>query len=241
MTCMGIASGSPEANCLLNHKDSSADAALCMGANKIPPPVQDALGCAQKSNDFTGFGVCMVAKQGSGEAQRIAACYAEGQGAPAAVAVCLASDKLTQDQRIVLECAAETSGAPHATAICAGGKMAAKEMMNCKGKKFDENCFNENNEIRKFFANAGVEIGPNSVAAQVINIQLQIAQFMTGPILDAANKALPDLMNFAQRAGIVPDTSHPGNMIAMQVLGPIGGAIADDFCSHNPCDPRKWF
>jgi hypothetical protein len=242
MKCTGFTTGSPEGDCVLNHKDSWADAALCIGGgDNAPKPVRDAVDCSQQTSDLTSFGVCMVAAEGSGEAQRIAACYAEAQGVPAAVAVCLASKYLTQDQRIVLECAAETNGAPHATAICAGGKMAAKEMMNCKGKKFGEgDCFNENNEIRKFFANAGVEIGPNSVAAQVINLQLQIAQLTVGPILEAANKELPELINFAQRIGIVPDLSNPGKMIATGLAGPIFGSAMNDFCSHNPCNPLDW-
>src|SRR5262249_54563288 len=129
------------------------------------------------SSNLTGFGVCMVARAGSGEAQRIAACYAETEGVPAAMAVCLAGSNLTQDQRIVLECAAETSGAVPATAVCVGGKMAVKEMINCRGKKFGEDpCFNENNEVRKFAKSVGVDIGPNSVAADIINVQLQMNQ-----------------------------------------------------------------
>jgi hypothetical protein len=241
MKCTGFTTGSPEGDCLLKHKDSWADAALCVGGDKVPTPVRSALGCAQQSSDFKSFGACVLREQSSGEAQRAAACYAEAQGAPAAVAVCLASKYLTQDQRIVLECAAETNGAPHATAVCAGGKMVAKEMMNCKGKKFGEgDCFNENNEIRKFFANAGVEIGPSSVAAQVINIQLQIAQLTAGPILDTANKELPELINFAQRVGIVPDPSNPGKMIATGLVGPIFGSGLNDLCSHIVCNPLDW-
>ncbi len=182
----------------------------------------------------------MVATQGSGEAQRIAACYAEAQGVPAAVAVCIASKNLTQDQRIVLQCAAAASGAPHATAVCAGGKMAAKEMMNCKGKKFGEgNCFNDNNEIRKLFSKAGIPIGPNSVVAQVINIQLQMSQLTMGPTLDAANKALPQVMNFAQRVGLLPNPNDPLKWGASNLGGPLVGAGVEEFCKHNPCDPTK--
>jgi len=234
-TCLGVANSSPEAACLLQHRDSWADAALCISGDKTPPQVKSAVGCAQKSDSLTGFGVCMVANEGSGEAQRIAACYAEGQGVPAAVAVCLASKNLTQDQRIVLECAAETNGAPQATAVCAGGKMAAKEMMNCKGKKFGEdNCFNENNEFRKLAKTMGLEIGPKSVVADVINVQLQFTQLTSGPILDAANKALPELMNLIGPA-MTPDPSHPGTFILRNVLGPVGGAAVEDFCKHNRC------
>jgi hypothetical protein len=234
-SCLGVAKTSPETACLLNHRDSWTDAALCISGDKVPTQVKSAVACAQKASGLTGFGVCMVANETSGEAQRIAACYAEGQGVPAAVAVCIASKNLTQDQRIVLECAAETNGAPQATAICAGGKMAAKEMMNCKGKKFGEgNCFNENNELRKLSKTLGLEIGPKSVVADVINVQLQITQLTSGPILDAANKALPEVMKIVGPA-MVPDLKHPGTFILRNILGPVGGAAVENFCSHNPC------
>jgi hypothetical protein len=236
--CLGVTNVSPEATCLLQNKDSWADAALCISGDKTPPQVKSAVSCAEKHPDsFTGFGVCVVAEQGSGEVQRIAACYAEGQGVPAAVAVCLAAPNLTQDQRIVLECAAETNGAPHATAICAGGKMAAKEMMNCKGKKFGEDhCFNENNEFRKLAKTLGLDIGPKSVVADVINVQLQISQLTLGPLLDAANKELPALIQLIG-PGLTPDLNHPGTYILRQLLGPIGAGMVEDYCAHNYC-PR---
>jgi hypothetical protein len=96
-----------------------------------------------------------------------------------------------------------------------------KEMMNCKGKKFGEgNCFNENNDIRKFAKSLGIEIGPQSVAAQVINIQLQITQLTSGPILDAASQALPKLMKLGTDTGLLPDPNHPGTW-----MFPGGGAL----------------
>jgi hypothetical protein len=99
-------------------------AALCttekVAGNNLPKQLGDAEDCAKssiKSSDsYAVFGLCMVAHEGSGDAQKIAECYAEGQGIPAAVAVSLAADHLTKDQRIVLECAAETNGAVPATA-----------------------------------------------------------------------------------------------------------------------------
>jgi hypothetical protein len=224
---------------LLTHKGNLADAALCIGGDRVPPQVASAVHCAQTSDSITGFGVCMVASEGGGEAQRIAACYAEGNGIPAAVAVCLASQYLTQDQRIVLECAAATNGAPPATATCAVGKYAMKEMINCKGKTFGEGkCFNENGEIRKFFKNVGMDIGPQTVAGQIINYQLQMTQFAMGPVVDAASRALPELMNIATKNGLIPDPSRPGTWITSGIGGPLG-AEANEFCKHNPCDPTK--
>ncbi|MCK1622395.1 hypothetical protein IVA98_03875 [Bradyrhizobium sp. 160] len=236
IACMDV-TGSHEADCLLRHRNNWGDAANCMGT-ALPAPIRDGLNCAQQANSLTSFGVCMITANATGEAQRIAACYAEGQGVPAAVAVCLAAQHLNQDQRILLECAAATNGSPPATAGCAAGKLAAREMMNCKGKKFgDDKCFNENNEIRKFFANAGAPIGPNSVAAQVINVQLQVSELTLGPLMNAANKELPHLMSLAQKAGFAPDPKKPGTMVAGPLLGPVidrwkPPSIKPDFWKH---------
>jgi hypothetical protein len=227
--CLRVGNATREARCLVNNKDNWVDAALCISGDKTPQQVKSAVHCAQSSGSLTDFGVCMVANEGNGEAQRIAACYAEGQGVPAAVAVCLASKNLTQDQRIVLECAAETNGAPQATAICAGGKLVAKEMVNCKGKKFGEgNCFNKNNELRKLAKTAGIEIGPKSVPAQLINIQLQFTQLTSGPLLDAATPIVSELMK-----RVAPDPRNP-----IGFVNPVIGATVDEFCKHNPCDIR---
>jgi hypothetical protein len=227
--CLGAAAGSREAGCLAAHKDDWQSAALCMAGDHIPPQVQGAVQCAQNSDSLAGFGVCMVASQGSGEAQRIAACYAESQGMPAAVAVCLAAKNLTQDQRIVLECAAQTSGAVPATAVCVGGKMAMREMMNCQGKNFGEGkCFGEGNEIRKFAKSIGLEIGPHSVVADIVNVQLRITDATVTPVLKAATDVVGGVIKVANDNGFIPDPSHP-----LTFIPGVGPAV--HFCDHNPC------
>jgi hypothetical protein len=68
-----------------------------------------------------------------------------------------------------------------------------KEMMNCQGQKFGQgNCFNENNEFRKLAKRLGAEIGPNSVVADVINVQLRIVNTTTIPALKAGTQLVGD-------------------------------------------------
>jgi hypothetical protein len=211
-----------------------------MSGDHLPPQVQTALRCAEKSDSLSRFGVCTVANEGGGEAQRIAACYVEGQGVPAAVAVCLAARDLTQDQRIVLECAAETNGAIPATATCAGGKLATKELINCKGKRFgEESCFGEGNELRKLAKSMGMDIGPHSVVADIASIQLQIVDVTTAPMLEAGSQVVTTVAKIATDNNFLPDPAHPGTIITQSVVpGPIGKAIGNavnNYCDHNRC------
>jgi hypothetical protein len=245
--CLSAPARSHEAECLLKYKGTWQDAALCMGGDRVtlPPQVKSALHCADKADSLSAFGGCMVASEGSGEVQRIAACYAEGQGVPAAVAVCLAAKNLTQDQRMVLECAAETNGAPHATAICAGGKMATKEMINCQRKNFGEDkCFGEGNELRKLTKSLGVEIGPHSVVADIVNVQLRISDVTTTPVLNVVNQVLPEVLKIATDNGLnpIPDLQHlkPADVlgpVAAPLVAPVTKAI-DNYCDHNWCPGR---
>ena len=234
--CVGAAEGSREAQCLIQHKDDWPNAALCMGGNQVPQQVQSALRCAEHSDSYGSFGVCMVAAEGAGEAQRIAECYVEGQGIPAAVAVCLAAPFLTTDQRIALECAAETNGALPATAACTGGRMAMKEMLNCQGHHFAEgNCFSESNELRKLAKTLGMEIGPHSVVADVVNIQLQITAATTTPVLNVATQVITPLIKIGTDLNMIPNKDHPVSFI---LPGPVPQKIVEgigNFCDHNPC------
>jgi hypothetical protein len=241
-TCLGAASGSREAGCLAAHNDAWQDAALCMSGNSIPPQVQSAIHCATTSESLAAFGVCMVANVGNGEAQRIAACYVEGQGVPAAVAVCIAAKDLTQDQRIVLECAAETNGYLPATAICTGGKLAVKEMMYCQGKHFGEDkCFGDGNEIRKFTKAIGVEIGPHSVVADIANLQLRIMDVTETPVLQAGMQGVSAVFTFASNNRLIPNPQDPKTFITVALPpGPLNRSGIDpvgNYCDHNWCPP----
>ncbi|MCK1374933.1 hypothetical protein [Bradyrhizobium sp. 18] len=236
VSCSGIADNSREAACLLANQEKWADAAVCIAGDKIPPQAKSAVQCATNSDSLASFGVCMVANEATGEAQRIAMCYAEAQGVPAALAVCLAAKNLNQDQRIALMCAAQTNGAPQATAGCVAGKLAIREMGYCKGKKFGEgNCFNENNELRKLTASLGVEIGPKSVAADIINLQLQVIQIQSAPILNAANKAMPEIMKVVG-PGMTIDPKRPGTIVETVVLGTTGRMVKEGLNRA-----RHWF
>ncbi|MBL8343967.1 MAG: hypothetical protein JNN03_00850 [Rubrivivax sp.] len=151
-------------------------AALCAAGNKLPPDAQKAIGCAEKSQgNATKLGVCMVGDKIPGDGGKVAMCMVQSGGDPFGTAVCSAGDKLSPEQRIALQCAASTGGEPTSFAICAGGQLAIKEFMGCRGKKFgDSHCFGPNNEFRKLAKNLGVEIGPNSVVADVVNVHLQV-------------------------------------------------------------------
>jgi hypothetical protein len=172
----------------------------------------------------------MLAAKGTGEAQRIAACYAEAQWVPAAIAVCLASPQLTQDQRIFLECAAQANGSLHATAVCTGGKLAMKELGNCRGKRFGEgDCFNENNELRKLARAFGTDIGPSSVAADVVNLQLRIWDVAATPMLSVGSQIAGDVLKIAQERHLLADITNPKSVL-FHVAGPVGTVI------ENICD-----
>ncbi len=242
LVCAGTATGSREAACIAANQDDWKKASLCAAGDRLPAPVQDAMACAEKASSVTNFGICMVAKQGDGEAQRIAQCYIEGQGDPAAIAVCLVSQSLTLDQRIALECAAQTKGALPALAACIGGRLAAKEMAFCKGQRFAENkCFGENNELRKLAQRLGTDIGPNSVVAQVANVQLRILEAQYGPLLEAATPVVTDAIELATKSGVIPplpDPNKPATIVPYVVpgAGPVIKGV-ENYCDHNPC-PR---
>jgi len=224
--------GNREAKCLSDNKKDWKKATLCIAGDSLPGPVKSALDCAQMTSTAKDYGICMLAKEGGGEAQRIAACYAEANGIPAAIAVCLASQHLTQDQRIVLQCAAQTNGAIQATATCATGKMAVKEMMNCQGKGFAEDkCFGESNEFRKVLKTFGTDIGPKSVVADAANIQLRIASATWGKALQEGMDKFPDVVKFATEHRIIPNPEHPERAF----VGPLYGVAVDDYCKHNHC------
>ncbi len=230
MVACGVsaATGSREAACVVQHHGNWEQAVACVSGNALPPAVQAGVQCAQKSPDPTGFGACMVASQAIGDAQRVAACYVAGHGSPAATAVCLAAPNLTNDQRIALECAAQTNGEVHAFALCTGGRLAAKELANCRGRHFAQgDCFGPNNELRKLANKFGTDIGPNSVAAQVADMQLQIAELQYGPLIDTIPKV-------AQLYNSLPDLVKPSPSTA--VFGPAAPA-AKALCEKVQCNP----
>ena len=108
--------------------------------------------------------------------------------------------------------------------------MAIKELMNCRGKNFgEENCFGESNELRQLAKRFGMEIGPHSLVADVVNVQLKIASATTTPIASAAAQVLPEVVK------VLPDPTHPKPEDA---LGPVAGPVVkhvEDYCSNNCC------
>jgi hypothetical protein len=136
----------------------------------------------------------------------------------------------------VLECAAQTSGALPGTAICSAGKLAVKEMMNCRGKNFGEgNCFSESNELRKLAKRFGMEIGPHSVVADVVNIQLKIADVTTTPIISAGTQVIGDVTKFASDNKLLPELPDPKHPETLLPVGPLAKKPLDNYCDHNCC------
>ena len=71
--------------------------------------------------------------------------------------------------------------------------MFVKEMFNCVDKKlFEDKCMGENNEIRKFLKALGVNLTPNTVVGQALNVPLEVIKFQIA-VAQAALKGLDDL------------------------------------------------
>lgn len=204
---------SPQAAAALRcyrEKPDWKEAALCAAGPSLPDDAKKALMCAQKNPDSAAkLGVCMVGDQLPGDGAKVALCMAQSGGDPFGTAVCAAGDGLSPEQRIALQCAASTGGEPTSFAICAGGQLAIKELMNCQGKKFGQHpCFGENNEFRKLAKTLGLEIGPKSVVADVINVHLQVldaqVHFATEAIKEA-QKIAKAIESVAQQVGKVAE------------------------------------
>lgn len=145
----------------------------CSMKDEVGGDVGKALDCAVQTNyKPEEAAVCMVKLPG--DLGKAAQCFAQSGGDHYGAAVCGLAGGMTVDQRIALQCAAQSRGEPTTFATCLVGQMTMKELAHCKGMSFGEGkCFNENNEFRKIFAQAGLPIGRNSVVANVINVHLK--------------------------------------------------------------------
>ncbi len=175
------ASTSPQAAeaylCYQNHKSNANDAMACFGSSALPPQAKAAVACAtQFKNDYQSIGACLVSKNIGGDAERLISCYASSKGNLVGAAACLAAGSLSAEQQIVLQCAAQTGMEPVSFGVCTGGMLAMKEFQQCRSKGFGEdNCFGENNEIRKFVRNIGLgDINGDTAVGQIANYHLQV-------------------------------------------------------------------
>lgn len=170
----------------LDGKDGWLDAALCAsdGANGVPKELRTLATCYKgPSKRGSGqIGQCLLgetAKTLGGDGAKFAACAIESNYQSLATAICMAGNNLTRDQRIFLQCVAESGGDPVTSSTCTVGRLAVKELENCKGKEFGkEKCFGPNNDLRKLSAKLGLPIGPNSVVADIVNLQLRVLDFV---------------------------------------------------------------
>lgn len=91
--------------------------------------------------------------QTNSEIGKFARCAILSQGSGFGTAACMLSEKLTPEQQIALQCAAQSPDLV-TFAACTGGQLTLREFAKCQGKDIAEDeCFGENNEIRKFFKN----------------------------------------------------------------------------------------
>ncbi|WGT62479.1 hypothetical protein [Variovorax paradoxus] len=170
----------------LDGKDGWMDAALCAsdGAKGVPKELQTLATCYKNpSKRKSGqIGECLLgetAKTLGGDGAKFAACAIESNYESLATAICMAGNNLTRDQRIFLQCVAESGGDPVTSSTCTVGRLAVKELQNCKGKEFGKgDCFGPNNDLRKLAATLNLPIGPNSVVADIINLQLRVLDFV---------------------------------------------------------------
>lgn len=225
--------------CLLNKEIPGAGQALacfkekadwktglaCSMKGQVGGDVGKALDCAEKSNyKAEGTAVCMV--KIPGDLGKLAQCAAQSGGNPYGAAVCAAGDGLTVDQRIALQCAAQSGGAPPTFAACLVGQMTMKELGYCKGKKFGkDNCFNQNNEFRKIFAQVGLPIGPKSVVADVINVHLKYLEAQVEHFSDLNEDAKRKLTDAAK----VITESYRAVWTAHETMGRAGKGACDSF------------
>lgn len=189
------------ANCLLGKNEQQALAcvrkskdwqqgALCAAGGALPKQVKDAIDCA-KSRSTAEAAVCLGGSSVPGDAGRMLKCVAESSFNAMGTALCMAGDNLTVDQRILLQCAITSGGEPTSTATCAAGNLAMKEFNNCKGRNFGEApCFGPNNDFIRISRQLGIEVGPKSVVADYVNIQLRLLEVPMSAIDKPAQEAM---------------------------------------------------
>lgn len=194
--------------CAKKHGSNRNAAALCMAA----PDLKDLSGlatCGASASNWQGFATCalkdQLPKQLSGDVGRVVACGMQTGGSPVGTAVCLAGSGLNATQQVIVECAASSGGEPLTFAACSGGRLALKEFIDCKDKRFaQDQCFGKNNEIRRLVRALGLpDIGPNSVVADIANVGLDVIKAQVrlaenvfkavGNIMEAGGKALEDI------------------------------------------------
>jgi hypothetical protein len=175
--------------CVKESKDWQ-QGALCAAGDQLPKPVAEAMECV-KSKSAAEAAVCVGGKSVPGDAGRLMRCAAESSFDTFGTALCMAGDGLTTDQRILLQCAMTSGGEPMSTATCTAGNLAMKEFNNCKGRNFGEApCFGPNNDLLKLSKQLGVEIGPKSVVADIVNIQLRLLEVPMSVVGPAAAEAM---------------------------------------------------
>lgn len=201
LSCLGALPGMPArvtqvvAEC--KSTDSLKAGAACaraLGVN-VPAGVDTAIVCMAKSSTAEAL-ACAADGRIGGDAGKVLSCATQSNFDAAGTGACAIGTllKFNEDLMMAATCAATTGGEPTSTATCTFGKLAMREFDFCKDAKFGEGrCFGKNNTLVKLF-----NIGPNSVAAGVINIQLDIVKG-TVAFVENPGKATGDFVRNAGR------------------------------------------
>jgi len=181
-TCIGRTVLGPRGeqflDCYQSNRNSPQAAVVCAVGKELPKDAQLVWSCAQTGGGtWQGMATCIATQKLAltGEVGRIVACGLSSGGTVVGTAACAAGSNLRPEQAIVLQCAATASTGP-GFLVCTGGLLTFNEYIKCRKSRIGkDNCFGENNEIRRFVRALGLpDIGPNSLAAQVGNVYLDI-------------------------------------------------------------------
>lgn len=223
----------------------NSDAVACALDGRVPKEAQVVIGCIQGKNQTAAqIAGCVAGQSLPGDWGRAAQCIAESQGDPLGAGVCMASDGMNAESRIALQCAASTGGDPFSFAACAGGNLARKELIQCRGKKFGEPpCFGENNEFRKLgrtLCGPGCDIGSDSLVGQAANVGLDILKFRVAfqeALLKEGTKLVENISKEVDRGAqnVAHELEKAGQNLARETGNAIQGAArAAEQLVNNP-------
>lgn len=194
-------------DCYMANKDAPKAAVMCAVAPDLPKDAQMALECLQPGATWQSAATCIAThKLGlSGEFGRVVACGLSSGGTVVGTVACAAGSHLRPEQAIALQCAATATTGP-GYLVCTGGLLTLNEYAKCRKTRVGkDNCFGENNEIRRFIRALGLpDVGPNSLAAKMGNVYLDIVNVQVAALEGAAKlgkKAVEELSNAVAKAG----------------------------------------
>ncbi|NII54049.1 hypothetical protein [Luteibacter sp. SG786] len=194
-------------DCYLGNHDAPKAAVMCAIAPDLPSGAQMTLECLQPGVNWQSAAACIATHKLAldGEFGRVVACGLSSGGTVVGTVTCAAGSHLRPEQAIALQCAATATTGP-GYLVCTGGLLTLNEYAKCRKTRIGkDNCFGENNEIRRFIRALGLpDAGPNSIAARMGNLYLDIVNVQIATLEGAAKlgkKAGEELSNAVAKAG----------------------------------------